>query len=298
MKRHLWIAVLSGVAIAAALMALNFNIDPDRHGVISRLGLIAQFPGWFLCVLLRGIHSATTTDYVVIAIPINSAFYASIILVALRLRRGRPPLWVSSVVTCLVVAGLGWATFTAYASAPYHGGPRQLPARHLARYADNENFGYWGLAFFDGRLYASTNLGLLELEGGVPRHLYRFQKRDSVISGPWIDRIHHRLWVLDEYTDELLNFDGTNWTRMPMPTPRKDSRGNALEGIHTAASDQSFWIVAGGDAWSWDEASRNWTAEELPPLEVADSVIGRSPDWEHAVSHFASRAEAFHVKSR
>jgi hypothetical protein len=50
-----------------------------------------------------------------------------------------------------------------------------------------------------------------------------------------------------------------------------------LEGVRTAASDQSFWIIAAGNVWSWDQDRKTWNPEELPALEVTDTPIGVLP---------------------
>jgi hypothetical protein len=43
--------------------------------------------GFFVCALVRGLHSATDTDYALIGIPTNAAVYAAIILILLLLIR-------------------------------------------------------------------------------------------------------------------------------------------------------------------------------------------------------------------
>ena len=86
MKRHLRIAILVGVVISAALFGLNFAIDADRHTAITNFIQVAQYPGWIICVLLRGFESYSTAEYIAIAIPINSVMYGAAILAGLRLR--------------------------------------------------------------------------------------------------------------------------------------------------------------------------------------------------------------------
>jgi uncharacterized membrane protein len=75
-KKQVWIAVVIGSAISAAL----FNL-----AVATRSDVLAmpQLIGFFACMMLRG-HSATKMDYVLIALPINAAIYASVIFILLR----------------------------------------------------------------------------------------------------------------------------------------------------------------------------------------------------------------------
>jgi hypothetical protein len=39
---------------------------------------------FYVCMLLRGVHSATETDYALIAIPVNAVIYGAVILILLR----------------------------------------------------------------------------------------------------------------------------------------------------------------------------------------------------------------------
>src|SRR3954468_24377196 len=68
-------------------------------------------------------------------------------------------------------------------------------AEKLAKNQMAHGFQYSGLVFFHGRLYASCNLGLLEVENGYPTNLYQWSKLDSVVEGPWLDTANGLLWV-------------------------------------------------------------------------------------------------------
>lgn len=86
-KRHLWIAVIGGIAVSGALFGLNFAISPGYHPALSRIVFTAQYPGWIACAYLvpGSFEGATATDYIAIAMPVNAALYAIFIFVALRL---------------------------------------------------------------------------------------------------------------------------------------------------------------------------------------------------------------------
>jgi hypothetical protein len=168
--------------------------------------------------------------------------------------------------------------------APNSGPPRALPGAAVngivRRLPDYASFSLTGAAYFDNRLYVGSNVGLLEIQNGAVARLFQAQKSDSVVSGPWFDRSDHLLWVMDEHTHELLNFNGSSWQRIAMPQPPKGyySRGEVLEGAKPVGTDAGFWISAAGGAWRWNAKTNNWTAEPVPPLmSVDDSVLGALP---------------------
>jgi hypothetical protein len=171
--------------------------------------------------------------------------------------------------------------------APNNGPPTILPASKLSALIkgqpDDAQFGYSGLAFYKGKLYASSNLGLFELEQGRLGKVYRFQHNHSVVSGPWLDTANQLLWVLDDQTNQLLRYDGTVWHRVNLPEPQKGyySRGDVLEGIKPSSSAKGFWLQAGGNVWRWDSAGNTWIFENQRSSNLnwrdANTIIGVLP---------------------
>ena len=155
----------------------------------------------------------------------------------------------------IVLAGV--ALFAMYWRArPNTGHPKVVNAAKLAGLIKSiggyANFSFTDLAYFNGKLFVGTNLGLVEVEGGKPAEIYRFQSHYSVVSGPWLDRANRLLWVLDEQTHELVRFDGKTWTRMPLPNPAKGyySRGDVLAGIRPVGTPEGFWLSSAGSVWN------------------------------------------------
>jgi hypothetical protein len=163
------------------------------------------------------------------------------------------------------------------------GAPDVLPASAVGslirQIPDYTSFGYSGLTFFEEKLYVTTNIGLLEIEHGRISKVYRVQKQHSVVSGPWLDAADRLLWLVDDQTHEFLTLDGANWRRVPMPWPEKGyySRGEVFEGVKAVGNAHGFWIVAAGNVWHWDAASRRWRREPSPPTTAADDIIGVLP---------------------
>lgn len=133
-----------------------------------------------------------------------------------------------------------------------------------------------GVGFFDGKLYVGTNLGLLEVVQGKVTRLFQFQSRDSVVSGPWVDRADHLLWLMDEDRQELVSFDGRQWRRMEKPPSSKGyySRGDAGEGMRFVGDAGGFWMSGSETAWKWDRGASQWRqiAAALPRPPGYDEV--------------------------
>jgi hypothetical protein len=80
--KQIGIALIGGFSLSAMLFWLSYATKSD-------LLFWPQFVGFVVCIALRGIHSATKTDYAEIAIPINAAIYTGFVLVLLQVfRRG------------------------------------------------------------------------------------------------------------------------------------------------------------------------------------------------------------------
>jgi hypothetical protein len=219
----------------------------------------------------------------VLALLILGLIALSVWLVRTTKRRiGTRAYWLAPV-PFLVALLIGFAA--SRAQTPNRGAPSVLPAGKLTTLVkalpEYAKFGYSGMAFYKGRLYVATNVGLLEIEQGRAVSLYQFQKDDSVVSGPWFDEANQLLWVVDEHTLELLNFNGDVWHRVALPQPPKGyyTRGDALEGVRPIGNANGFWMQSGGGVWRWDSTENHWSAVPLPTLDPpnADAIIGVLP---------------------
>jgi hypothetical protein len=75
--KHIWIALIAGFGISAMLFWVSYATSSV---VLSW----PQCAGFWVCMVLRGVHSSTKTDFAEIAIPINAAIYAMFIFLLLR----------------------------------------------------------------------------------------------------------------------------------------------------------------------------------------------------------------------
>jgi len=71
-KRRIWIAALTGLFLSDALYFLLYRTH-------NRALVWPQAIGLYVCMLLRGVHSASELDFVVISIPTNALIFALII---------------------------------------------------------------------------------------------------------------------------------------------------------------------------------------------------------------------------
>jgi hypothetical protein len=248
------------------------------------LAFFPIFPAIFVAMAIGGVHSAGLISFAV-GIVVTAVVYALVAWAPVRLFKrkiGGRAYWLVPIPFVIVVL-LGF--LLSYANAPNTGPPTFLRSGNLAglikALPDYAPFGYDGLSFYKGKLYASTNVGLVEIDGEHVNGIYRFQRSDSVVSGPWLDIPDQLLWTLDVHANELVNFDGTVWHRVKFPQPQKGylTRGDVLQGPRPIGNAKGFWLEAGGSVWRWNAAMSKWMVEERPPNSPASvsEVIGVLP---------------------
>ncbi|MEO6995357.1 MAG: hypothetical protein ABI273_17255 [Lacunisphaera sp.] len=157
-------------------------------------------------------------------------------------------------------------------SAPEIIAPEKIPSliHRLPAYA---GFGYSGATYFQGKLYVSSNIGLLTIDSGKIESLLQWTKFDAVIEGPWLDKANHVLWAQAANDESLLRFDGSQWTRMSLPEPPTGySRGDVMNGFSGRSTPQSFWISGGNCIWHWEPGSKSWSLETPPSLPEGSAV--------------------------
>lgn len=144
--------------------------------------------------------------------------------------------------------------------------PQKIPGliRSLPKYT---RFGFSGLSFFKGHLYASSNLGLLVISGEKIEALYQWPPtKDTVVEGPWNDLANNAIWIQLASNGSLIRFDGTNWHHIQLPRPPTGeyTRGDILKGFIGISAPQAFWVVGGGNAWRWESTKVGWKPESQP----------------------------------
>ena len=84
LRKHALIAVIAGLLLAVVLWLASYWVG-DSHNVFNYFVFGLQFMGWWACIVLRGIHSATMRDFAEIGIPSNAVIYTAAIFCVLRI---------------------------------------------------------------------------------------------------------------------------------------------------------------------------------------------------------------------
>jgi hypothetical protein len=172
------------------------------------------------------------------------------------LRPNRAPIhWIGILLLSLELAGCAVPTVPRSVSVD------QIPAaiRALSDYA---SFSPSGAAFFKDKLYVSTNIGLLVVNGVTVETLYKWLPRDDVVAGPWFDVVNDALWIHHAHDNYLRRFDGTSWRLVTPPVYRPSGSITIVRGI---SSPTAFWLLVGGHVWRYRGGEISWILEPRPP---------------------------------
>jgi hypothetical protein len=161
------------------------------------------------------------------------------------------------------------------------GQPFARPAEQLGRIIRNQAYesrlGIDGVAFLDSVVYVSTNVGLLEARGGRITQLDQWYGQDNMVSGPWRDQSHPRVWLYRERDGAFVVHDQAGWRLVARPHPPNGfrSRGDILRGYRFANDSADLWLVSAGHVWIWTD-SATWVLQQSPPAvpDEFDETIG------------------------
>ena len=143
--------------------------------------------------------------------------------------------------------------------------PSEIPGQ-IRKLTGRLELGFAGLAFWRGKLYATTNIGLLEIQEDRPTGLYQRHDDYNVVEGPWIEEGGSALWLWEFPSLNLLRWNGTEWTVSDLPPKERGvhTRGDVLAGFRMCSSDTRFWLEGAGSAWQWDRPAARWIPQRLP----------------------------------
>jgi hypothetical protein len=123
-------------------------------------------------------------------------------------------------------------------------------------------FSISGLAFYQQKLYVSSNVGLLEVDAGKTQRVMSWAAKnaDSVVEGVWNDYVNGSLWVWVSADNTLARFDGERWSKVKLPKPSKGfvTRGDQLRGYSGVSGDGHFFLEGAGCIWVW-KPGHGWT---------------------------------------
>ena len=174
-------------------------------------------------------------------------------------------------VVLLFFVSFGGCSDSGVPAAPQAHSADQIAAaiRALPKYV---HFSLSGVAFFKGKVYLSSNIGLLVISGAKPETLYKWVARDDVVEGPWNDTSNDALWIQHAHDNSLSRFDGTAWHRVALPVPTGGyTRGDILGGFLGVSAPTAFWLVGGGPVWRFHADNTSWVSEKGPPRNIVRS---------------------------
>src|SRR5262249_49064298 len=131
------------------------------------------------------------------------------------------------------------------------------------------HFSLSGLAFDGDRLFVTTNIGLIELQGTAIKSLYSWYPSDDVVEGPWLDQTSKSLWIQHAHDGGLPRLDEAGWPLVALPPPPNGSyytRGDMVEGFRGVPDATGLRLIGGGGhVWIWNPPDR-WIMEASPSV--------------------------------
>ena len=158
--------------------------------------------------------------------------------------------------------------------------PKTMPpteiGKRIASLPNYAHFSFSGVAFDAGRLYVTTNIGLIELQGTSVKSLHTWYLSDDVVEGPWVDKTSKSLWIQHVHDGALRRLDETGWHLVALPAPPNGyySRGDMGEGFRGVSDATGFRLIGGGGhVWIWNPPDR-WIIETSPPAPEFSGSLG------------------------
>lgn len=158
-------------------------------------------------------------------------------------------------------------------SLPYTEKPERLPAL-IHNIPSDIGFSLGQVCILNGKVYASSNVGLLEVENGQLLRIFKWSSDDDVIESPSVNRASNSLWAVHYGLDKIVRFDGVKWALLDIPVPEDGyTRGDYLSGFRFVDSPEGFWLDTNKVWWRWSGAESRWVLD----TDLISSLPGR--DW-------------------
>jgi hypothetical protein len=130
--------------------------------------------------------------------------------------------------------------------------------------------GFSGLASHSGKVYATSNIGILEIQDGRIIALYRWHPKDPVVEGPWPNLNDGSLLFHDPPGERFLSCKSGEWSTLPLPNTQL-SRKDMLLGFRGYSNRSEFWMVCGRNLWSL--VNSRWVDCPSPPAREAIAAL-------------------------
>jgi len=168
--------------------------------------------------------------------------------------------------------------------------PVRISGEKLADLLDDRGrsgLSLYDAAFFEGKLYVGSSVGLLVFEE------YHLKGAFKCVSGPSdhfsdviADPANGQLWVRNIFIDKpLIRFDGGSWHSIEIPIGPQPLTRLDIEKLKFFPAAKGFWMQTSSAVWRWDNTALHWIAVPLPNV---DCPVERDGDNLGAASCFVS----------
>lgn len=131
----------------------------------------------------------------------------------------------------------------------------------------SRSIGITSLAFFEGKLYAGSSIGLLEFDGRDLTQVHKWSASDDVVEQVVVDEANDLLWLFHAGRGVFFRYDGEKWSSTQLPKLEEGeeySRRDLAGGLKPIASENGLWLQTLRGVWKWNPHTNDWTAQELP----------------------------------
>lgn len=136
-----------------------------------------------------------------------------------------------------------------------------------------------GIVFSHEKLYLPTSIGIVEIFDGKPKNVYKwFSGGIDTVEGLAEDKSTGYLWGYHSRLDELITFDGKDWTSMKSPwSGVSSSRSERFGHVQGFSSNLGFWMQNGDRAWKLG-AENTWIQQDVPSKDCVSVKDPGNPD--------------------
>jgi hypothetical protein len=133
-------------------------------------------------------------------------------------------------------------------------------------------FSYSGIAFFNSKLIAGTNIGVLEIDLDGNSRLFKWTDFDDVVEEPWLDTANSTLWFLHSNRQTLVRYSREGWSEISLPGDVELTRADMLNGIKGVGAKTGFWLRSTNAVWRWNDETR-WTRVRMPEFDCSFNIL-------------------------
>jgi len=138
-------------------------------------------------------------------------------------------------------------------------------------------FSYSGLGFLNGKLYAGTNIGVLEINEEGSSRLFKWLVSDDVVSEPWIYKGNSSIWFFHSGLQKVVRLNEGQWSEVALPTDIQFNRADMLNGLRGLNSASGLWFQSTRAVWRWGDQGK-WDRLKVPEFDCSFNILDPSEE--------------------